>query len=543
MIKFTCVQCGRVISVEARHGGKKGKCPKCGTVVTVPARSTVISFQCGTCAHRIEVPEVHAGKKGKCPKCKNVVVVPATEKDPVERAQGVTCAICGRTIGPTESREPLIECPGCGASIEASSGALSPQSDGSLPSNVDEGPTEEPPAVGRRAAGLDRRLIILVAAVATVLVVGGVVLIVALRSSSPRPGEGVRARRTVAAASSGEPVAQGQTRPDAASKPAGPEPAAETTGTTRLQFHPTPGTKRTVRLVTKSTTSTEPGGRQQGMTSTESIDFDLEVMEPPGDGTSVIGVTLAAVRVQLELPGQVPSEYDSTKPRAEGDARSDIYGPFLSRRFTIRVSAKGEITDTELDGLFLAVAEQRVKSEDTMLRTRLKDKSDQAIQKMNEQFGSREGRVLAMKKQLEEFPVLGRDQLTGLVDSLIVALPEKPQRLGDTWQGSLNAVMGLRVRMAAQHTLSAVGQEVCTIKAAGRRNEDEDPLVQGKASHRLGGSGEATLLIDRRTGWLMGKDHKISLHGKVTMAASSGQAQNPPRQLSIEITSTMATLK
>jgi hypothetical protein len=229
------------------------------------------------------------------------------------------------------------------------------------------------------------------------------------------------------ATSSGERVAQGQTRPDAASKQAGPEPAAETTGTTRLQFHPTPGTKRTVQLVTKGTTSTELGGRQQKVTHTESIDFDLEAMEPPGDATSVIGVTPAAVRVQLEVPGPVPSECDSTKPRAEGDARPEIYGPFLANRFTIKASPKGETTDPGWEGFFLVAAERRVQGEDDIPATRLREKSDEAIQRMNEQFGSRESRVLATKKQLEEFPVFGRDQLTGLVDSLMVALPVKPR--------------------------------------------------------------------------------------------------------------------
>jgi DNA-directed RNA polymerase subunit RPC12/RpoP len=79
MIKFHCKNCGREISVQDKHSGKRGKCPKCGNVVVVPDKSTIVEFHCENCGQKISVPKIHAGKKGKCPKCKSIVVVPKTE--------------------------------------------------------------------------------------------------------------------------------------------------------------------------------------------------------------------------------------------------------------------------------------------------------------------------------------------------------------------------------------------------------------------------------------------------------------------------------
>lgn len=124
MIRFACPNCSRLISVDEKHSGKKGKCPKCGGVVVVPERSTVIEFVCGSCGHKIRVPERHGGKKGTCPKCKNPVVVPTLEKIPAKSKKPVkfTCSMCEEEIQvPENSRGQVIECPHCGCYVEVPS--------------------------------------------------------------------------------------------------------------------------------------------------------------------------------------------------------------------------------------------------------------------------------------------------------------------------------------------------------------------------------------------------------------------------------------
>jgi hypothetical protein len=454
--------------------------------------------------------------------------------------------MCGRAIAPADgSQEPFMECPGCGAYIETSSGAISSES-GGPPLDEDEDLSEESSGATGRPAGRDRRLIALVAAGAAVVVVAGVVLMAVLRSSGPRPAdksETARGQRQVAATDlPAQPIV-----PVVSREAAEPRPADAVAGTTRLQFRPVPGTKRTVQLTTKVTTSGERGGQRQDMTNTESIEFDLDVMEPPGDGTAAVGISLVAMRQRSEASGRVVGEYDSAEPQDKGNVLAEIYGAFLANRFTVKVSPGGEIVDSDFEGLFRAAAERRVLSEDDGLRERLKEKADQAIQRTDDRFGSREDRVLAMKKQFEEFPVFGRGRIIGLLSSVIVALPDKSLRIGDTWEGSLAIEGGLRAPMAGTYTLTAVEQDACTIEAAGHRGEDEEPIVQeskqAKMSSRLAGSSEATLRIERRTGWLISQEQRIRLHGEVTMTTVAPQPQESSGPISVEVTRTLTTLR
>ena len=140
MIRFACSNCSRLISVDEKHSGKKGKCPKCGSVAVVPERSTIIEFSCGSCGRKISVPERQGGKKGACPKCKNPVVVPPLKKVPAE-------------------------------------------SDTSIPPTTDEDIDRESLEEYEEPEGVDRRLIVLISAVAVIAVVGIIILVVVLRPS------------------------------------------------------------------------------------------------------------------------------------------------------------------------------------------------------------------------------------------------------------------------------------------------------------------------------------------------------------------------
>jgi DNA-directed RNA polymerase subunit RPC12/RpoP len=97
MVRFCCEHCGRKISVQDKHAGKRGKCPECGTVLTIPAKSTVTTFYCQECDRKIDVPKTYAGQKIQCPNCKERFTVPATDSEippetqssPAQRASSV----------------------------------------------------------------------------------------------------------------------------------------------------------------------------------------------------------------------------------------------------------------------------------------------------------------------------------------------------------------------------------------------------------------------------------------------------------------------
>ncbi len=141
MIEFGCKNCGKKLSVQDQHSGKRVKCPKCGSVGVVPDNLPKIKFQCKNCGQSISVPQIHAGKKGKCPKCKNPVVVPLLKKEPADSTGtvSVVCSMCNEAVQvPETSRGQTIECPECGSYIETSSGGALSESDASIPPRADE---------------------------------------------------------------------------------------------------------------------------------------------------------------------------------------------------------------------------------------------------------------------------------------------------------------------------------------------------------------------------------------------------------------------
>jgi len=190
MISFTCSSCNRIITVDEKYSGKKGRCPKCKSVVVVPEQSTVIVFNCENCGHKIKVPNKYSGKKGKCPKCHEPVVIPSLEKDKMvaDKMVSVTCQMCSQTVEvPEETSEAFIECPSCGGYVETSFRDAMVESHTSIQLPADEQQYEEESEEYEDSEGVDRRIITIVAYTAGGVVVAMIILVAAFRLFRPRP--------------------------------------------------------------------------------------------------------------------------------------------------------------------------------------------------------------------------------------------------------------------------------------------------------------------------------------------------------------------
>ncbi len=518
MIKFTCSNCRQSINVDDRHAGKKGKCPKCKTALVVPERSTVIEFHCDGCGRKIKVPDRYAGKKGKCPKCQKPVVVPAPQEAPAEESE----AASGRIVS-----EPEIP----------------------VPSETDEELYDEPATAPEKSSGRDRRLLILIGGAAIVAVVGLISLVIFLRSSGSKPVQEPVARRprrdATQAESQPQPVAA---EPQPTEQTAPPETASpKTAGAIRLKFRPSPGIKRTVRVTTRTAMFIEEGGQQQDITNTQSVTVDLETTEAHADGTVPISITLGTIQVKTEIPGMTMGEYDSAKPQSEDNPMAGIYVPFVGKRFTVSVSGQGKIVDPGLDELFLSVAVGRMEAEDDMTRELLGERAQAAIEKTDQRFGSRRSRTAALKKQLEEYPILGAEEIRGLLGHLIVSLPDEPVQSGTTWNGPVAVRVGTNLDIPGTFTVATVDEDSCTITAEGQRSVEEEPFVYQSGSNtissRLGGSSQMRLTVDRQTGWLRAKEQKTTLSGRVLRTQADAPGQQIFSDVSMEITTTVTSVE
>jgi hypothetical protein len=311
------------------------------------------------------------------------------------------------------------------------------------------------------------------------------------------------------------------------------------------------------------------------MTTIESLVFDLEAREPAEDGTAAIDVNMTSIHVTLIMAGQVSAVYDSTKPPAEENEFAKSCSALVTNRFTIRVSPKGEVVDPGLAGLFLAAAENRAKEQDDALRKEFNEKSGQAmtrqleglspsqadslreavkkgtdhfIEVIHAQSDWRKNRVSELNESMEQSPVLGREGVSSLVNGLMAALPNEVVRVGDAWKGSLVSQADMFPPIPGMYTLTAIEPNVCTIQALGQRGLDEDPVVKKdegwlKTTSRLGGSSEATLQIERQTGWLLRREQKTNLHGVFTTTIARPQPRDISDQTSIEITRVLTVIK
>jgi DNA-directed RNA polymerase subunit RPC12/RpoP len=533
VIKFACSQCGKHIAVDDKHAGKKGKCPGCGEAVVVPGKSAAIRFACEHCGHRIKVPQHYAGKKGKCPKCKEAVVVPAPKTKQAEEPQTPTiiCSMCGQAVSaPEDSTDESMECPACGSLIDASSGEMAAPYDEAAPTADEEDVYEASDETTRESEGVDRRLILILAGVAVIVVVGIIGAIVFLKGSGPEPAPRPVTRRAAHPVTDTEPASQ-PTDPAPAPGATTTEPAvAAAAAAVQLRFAPTSGTRRFMRVTTENHLSVQARGRTGNRVHRDALTFELETAPPDANGNTPIAVTLAAVQMKRETEGRTLAEYDSTQPPDGTNNYAAKYAPFVSGRCTMTVSAQGRIVDLDLDRLYRAVAEVRLAAQGDATDPR---------------YASREEQLQALKTQCENLPTLGKKPLWDALETLVAVLPEQPLRPGDTWSGQSTVDVSVPIEMAATYTVAAATDKVCTIKMESRRSAEQEPIVQMDQItfyHTLGGTAQATLTVDRSSGWLLSREQKTSLSGQYETHRANQPDRDTTSQVSLEITTTVETI-
>jgi DNA-directed RNA polymerase subunit RPC12/RpoP len=533
MIKFSCPKCGQSIRVDDKYAGKSGKCPRCGTAVEVPSQSSIITFCCGSCGMKIKVSSRHAGRKGRCPKCKEAVVVPGGGQAPAEESsvRTIACSMCGRKIEvPEDSAGTFVECPACGSFLDASTGLVASESASPVPSKTEGESHREPAPAPATSTRPNRRLLMLVVGVLAVAVAAHIGLVLFLRSRDSASGSEPTVPRRPDVVEAQSPIEPAT----AEASPSGPTASSETVSPSRpefvqLRFSPHPGTGPTLRVTTRLDISSQEAGQQVDIASTQSFTVALEAKEIQADETIPVAVTLRAIQVRTQMGGTVLGEYDSAKPLSETDSMAGVYVPFVGKRFTIHVSDQGELLDPGFDELFLAVAAGRVEVEDEMMREQLKERAEQAIAKADQRYGSRRSRALALKQQFEESFIFGTDAIRGLLDHLIVRLPEEPVQKGSQWDGPIPLRLEARFEIPGNYTITVLEEDSCKIVAEGRRGMEDEPIIYQvgatTVSSQLGGSSQIDRTVDRATGWLRSAEQRTSLRGRVLRTTSSTPGQ------------------
>ena len=152
MIRFRCPQCTRPWKVEAKHAGKKFRCPACFVERTIPDKSvatpgdnqlygvnetvhdtqeiirkqSLVSFSCKVCRTNLAVSTDLVGQTTVCPDCEtvNIVPEPQAKEQPIMPSEPVEIyGIAGFGDGTADHENDSlfsVQCPLCGTMLYAS---------------------------------------------------------------------------------------------------------------------------------------------------------------------------------------------------------------------------------------------------------------------------------------------------------------------------------------------------------------------------------------------------------------------------------------
>jgi hypothetical protein len=294
-----------------------------------------------------------------------------------------------------------------------------------------------------------------------------------------------------------------------------------TAGGAALQFGPKAGEKRTVRLAKRMAASGRLGQLTFETVVSEVYTLRLEAVESAAEGSAAVNVTFEAIKVKIESDGRVLGEYDSTESAGSGEGRIlRRYAAFIGRGVTVGVSPQGRIVESEMESLFLALAESAITDSDAVTERQFKEKAREMIETLNKDYGSREKRVLARKKELEESPTHGKEDIRGLLSNVFASLPGKAVETGGSWKSDVLIEVDAYIPIPATCTVKVEDTANCTIDIAGQSPYAENPYVYEmgagmKVSNQLAGSYEATVKVDSATGWLHESRAKAHLTGLI----------------------------
>jgi hypothetical protein len=189
------------------------------------------------------------------------------------------------------------------------------------------------------------------------------------------------------------------------------------------------------------------------------------------------------------------------------------------------------------------MAENMIKSEDEIIRNKMKEKAQEEIEKINEKYGSRENRIEAIKKQIGQFPVFNKEQMQLVAENMLVTFSDEAVGIGDSWQSNMKLIPNLSYEINSTYSVKDINKTatILTINSAiDLKNEDQN---SGQTKISLKGSFEGTLQVNPSSGWLLNKKTTLKISGEEIMSTKDNQQEEIMMPLSIESVTIVETLE
>jgi len=314
-----------------------------------------------------------------------------------------------------------------------------------------------------------------------------------------------------------------------------------------LKLRLKPGDKHGMQITTTQDISQGMMGKQQEMVYMRNFGIEAEAKQVNANGIASIEVSFRTLKEKTIIGGTTSFEYDSTKPQPTGDNMARMYSAMMGESFIARITPLGKIIELQLDKMYLGMAKKMMESEDKLIRGRMKERAQEAIEKTNKRYGSREKRMQALKQQVEQFPVFSEERIRSIAINTVAVFPPSPLQIGDSWKDKITVDLLALVEIDGTHTLKGHENGIVSINVSAKRSLDDKPVIRKtgplKLSTRLAGSYDAAIKVDAKSGWLLSKHADMRFTGETTVDGNNQAPQGQTMQMSVKATVTVEPMK
>jgi hypothetical protein len=292
-------------------------------------------------------------------------------------------------------------------------------------------------------------------------------------------------------------------------------------------------------------------GQQMDITHTKKVGLEFEVKDVDAKGVASVKVTYRTLQEKTSSTAG-SMEYDSTDPSThDGNPMANTYTAMMREGFLMKVAGNGRIVElTGFDEMFSRMAEKIVVAEDETIsklppgkcsvdkgsaadRKRQTKESQEKrakrrIDSMNKMYGSRDGRVKAVKEMLEKYPNMAKEQIRLMLVSVMTPFPDKSVQAGDSWTDKMVLNAMLPAEVDSVYTLKEDKGNVAIVSGSFKRTM-KDPAIDYnvgpvQAKMKMTGSYQRSSEIDKSSGWMIRSNSKLKITGEMKIP---GNAQMP----------------
>ncbi len=321
-------------------------------------------------------------------------------------------------------------------------------------------------------------------------------------------------------------------------------PATLAVETTTLKLNLEPGQKYKRGIHMEENISQSLAGQKMDIAHTKKLGLEFAVKDVDAKGVASVKVTYRTLQEKTSSTAGA-FEYDSTDPSThEGDPVANTYTAMMDEGFLMKVASNGRIVElTGFEGMFWRIAEKMVVAEDEMLRKKSQGQlAKRRIEGMNRLYGSREGRVIAVKEMLEKNPIMAEEQIRLMLICVMTPFPNGPVHVGDSWTDKMDLkAMMLPVEIESVYTLKEDKDNVVVVSSNFERTM-KDPAIDynaGLGKMEMAGSYQRNSEIDKSSGWMIRSNAKLNISGKINMPGNPQMPQGMIVPITVESTVTV----